>query len=73
MCERLEAGFVGQSDQWNLEKSDLKIRLKFKELAKWVDMECAAGQKGKLAKISILYLLLVTKLKNRCLKDAFLI
>lgn len=22
-CERLEAGFVGQSDQWNLEKLDL--------------------------------------------------
>lgn len=64
---------MGQSDQWNLEKLDLKIRLKFKELAKWVDIECAAGQKGKLAKISIFYLLLVAKLKNICLKDAFLI
>ena len=42
---------MGQSDQWNLEKLGLKIRLKFKELAKWVDIECAAGQKGKLAKI----------------------
>lgn len=50
-----------------------KIRLKLRELAKWVGTEHAAGQKGKLTKISIFYLLWAVELKNRCLKDAFLI
>lgn len=63
-CERLVAGYEGQSNQWTLDKLDFISG----ELTKWVDMEYAAGKKRKLAKISVPYLLLAVRVKTRCLE-----